>query len=768
MEKLAVSDSNLQNDTLHKNSENTGIRPSENASNNKISILSDIHKIRLDRLKQTCEMLSWLSKKKYIHDLNYRENLDWEHRVRCDGTPNPRIVQELNTYLFVWREMYKTGENVNDFVTKCLEIFNIMDAVDDIVDLPLNFNKFKLQCFREVRDNLGKLLLETVYSTCYQLLSDYERRMKPLDLETVGYQQLCDAFAVGLFAVCHKPRLLTDNRDPPKCDFPDCLVSVEIPAQLSQTYMSVMALWLRWDPFSDRMSEFDVSQLPDSDNRNLYQFLMDELNEKERLIEEINKEKTRAEHMLWLSKMAEKFKVFANVDHNYYPDDLKTYLEEIEGKPLISVLTESIIDDKEDGKEEESVINEEIDNESERIPHVTNTPLKENQIQKINVQLTSSIKLKKTLSAELERREIENKEKILKALKYTEKAYELNPRRYWIIGGAFNVEMWKLPMQPVQHKDGTIVVVLVGPPVLQPLEYFEKYEPLQLSSMMFSSTSSEDEETDIKKQNQEALQRLVLITIKLPENMLWFENPKPAMWNENKKVWTTDCIHDIRFNDEKQTVSFRTGRMGSFGLAVNRYSNFPFQSWEIRPEGVAADTGVILSITAATVLVEFSVRGDLAAVVQIQNATTAALQEIIAPDAELYVDGNRPPKHAVAERHTYHCMAVLSATHQFIASRWNVHAGPDIMVFQMKEISEGGHYKMVMATPERTVYLKCNEVSQAFSDEMEPGCPLTPDLYSLIEETCSDEIKTKMINLDFKTIETLYFLMKSIKILSYS
>lgn len=105
--------------------------------------------------------------------------------------------------------------------------------------------------------------------------------------------------------------------------------------------------------------------------------------------------------------------------------------------------------------------------------------------------------------------------------------------------------MWKLPIQPIEHQDESVVVMVIGPSALQPIDYLEKYEPLQLS-MGFSSTSSEDEETDVKKQNQEALKRLALVNIKLPENVLWFENPKPAMWNEDRKVWTTDYIYDVR------------------------------------------------------------------------------------------------------------------------------------------------------------------------------------------------------------------------------
>lgn len=249
--------------------------------------------------------------------------------------------------------------------------------------------------------------------------------------------------------------------------------------------------------------------------------------------------------------------------------------------------------------------------------------------------------------------------------------------------------------------------------------------------------------------------------------------------------------------------------MGSFGLAVNRYTNFPFQSWEIRPEGGGDGAGVILSVTAATVLVEFAVREDQAAMVQLQNATTVALQEMIGayhrpdklvrllrrgginlfpePDARHYVDGHRPPKHAVAERHAYRCMAALSGTHQFTASRWNVHAPFDRIVMQMKETQpdieavgsetsmsaasgQAGNvpYKMVMITPERAVLLKCTEVSQVFSEEplekpantiAEAGQRYAPDLLTLAGHSAT---------VDFKTTETLFYLMDKIKFLSYS
>lgn len=48
--------------------------------------------------------------------------------------------------------------------------------------------------------------------------------------------------------------------------------------------------------------------------------------------------------------------------------------------------------------------------------------------------------------------------------------------------------------------------------------------------------------------------------------------------------WSTRDIHDVKFNEDKLTIQFRSGRLGTFGFASNRYSNFPYQSWEMKPE----------------------------------------------------------------------------------------------------------------------------------------------------------------------------------------
>ena len=80
-------------------------------------------------------------------------------------------------------------------------------------------------------------------------------------------------------------------------------------------------------------------------------------------------------------------------------------------------------------------------------------------------------------------------------------------------------------------------------------------------------------------------------------------------WLEDQQIWSTADIHDIKYNEEKQTIQFRTGRLGIHGLASSRYVNLPFQSWELKPEtGKNAAGGVSLSITGAILQLEIIVR----------------------------------------------------------------------------------------------------------------------------------------------------------------
>ena len=48
-----------------------------------------------------------------------------------------------------------------------------------------------------------------------------------------------------------------------------------------------------------------------------------------------------------------------------------------------------------------------------------------------------------------------------------------------------------------------------------------------------------------------------------------------------KRYWSSEGFYDIKFDEGKQTLSFRTISFGIFALSAFRFSNLPLQSWEL-------------------------------------------------------------------------------------------------------------------------------------------------------------------------------------------
>lgn len=87
------------------------------------------------------------------------------------------------------------------------------------------------------------------------------------------------------------------------------------------------------------------------------------------------------------------------------------------------------------------------------------------------------------------------------------------------------------------------------------------------------SDSEAESETDNEEEDEENM-----------GNAMVDATVKQANINRCSGRWSTRDIHDVKFNEDKLTIQFRTGRLGIFGFASSRSSNFPFQSWELKPE----------------------------------------------------------------------------------------------------------------------------------------------------------------------------------------
>lgn len=90
---------------------------------------------------------------------------------------------------------------------------------------------------------------------------------------------------------------------------------------------------------------------------------------------------------------------------------------------------------------------------------------------------------------------------------------------------------------------------------------------------------SEDSDGDSEEDDDDAEENRDMAKYTLIDKIV-----KKANVTRCRGRWSTRDIHDTKFNEDRLTIQFRTGRLGLFALAANRYCNFPFQSWDIKPD----------------------------------------------------------------------------------------------------------------------------------------------------------------------------------------
>ncbi|CAK1592874.1 unnamed protein product [Parnassius mnemosyne] len=299
----------------------------------------------------------------------------------------------------------------------------------------------------------------------------------------------------------------------------------------------------------------------------------------------------------------------------------------------------------------------------------------------------------------------------------------------------------------------------------------------------------EEIEAEIKKVEAE-YEKLALVFIELPQDVMWSEPPVICQWYEPRQLWISTYINDYKFNEDKLTVQFRTGVLWPIGIATLRYSNMPFQGWDIRPD--PNSPGVIISVTGVCVTATWLCVGNTVRLRWIANATTPALTEHFEKpysvkkmiqlmreaacdffpdfDAHNHIEGSCP-KEWVAERHTYHAMAFLSRAYNFQWSRWNVSAGSRNIVMQIREAVDRkreAKFQLLHTTPQRATILKCNELSQELNLEPLAGLQFYPDLFTLNMSYGSVDARRAAFNMKYKLVETVFSMLQELKLCSYS
>lgn len=304
------------------------------------------------------------------------------------------------------------------------------------------------------------------------------------------------------------------------------------------------------------------------------------------------------------------------------------------------------------------------------------------------------------------------------------------------------------------------------------------------NSKSLLDVSSEDSEAESDTDNEDQDEEIAFTCS--VDNMVKEANIKRCFGR-----WSTRDIHDIKFNEDKLTIQFRTGRLGAFALASNRYSNFPYQSWELKPEQKTAGA-VIFTLTAAQLLMEVMVteKGLIVNTLQGSNnptvyasviGSTMKLDDLITllrnsasdvfpdDDAFCYTE-NSCEKNYVMEMHIYSSMACFALSHNFAWSRWNSTAGSRTCILLMRELIE--HRKLpnqstVHATPFKACLIDCTEVSPNYCSTPIPGQDYYADLYHLASSIIQPVSKTKMDKMNPILRQNILQLLKAVRPLSF-
>ncbi|KAI4454788.1 lung adenoma susceptibility 1-related [Holotrichia oblita] len=364
----------------------------------------------------------------------------------------------------------------------------------------------------------------------------------------------------------------------------------------------------------------------------------------------------------------------------------------------------------------------------------------------------------------------------------------VNLRKYLIIGGIYCIDLFYQPPQPHDQVAFDIrITSLQIPKRLYEVPFYIGYTTPTGDND--AKKPPEELEEQMKRQEVE-LDKLMLVTLTLPEHVMFLDLPTVCYWNKKRRFWTTEDVHDLKHIEEKNYMTFRTGRFGQFALAVNRYINFPFQAWELKPE---ADGSVSFQITCAILMVEFNIKENRVCLTQLQNSPNNALQDIVgtyfklpklirilqtggvdlfpACDAFCYIEGTCE-KHWPTERHLYYNMALLSPSFNFAWSRWNNQAGRRSIVIQMREYklnsTKQKNHSTLLVTPLKALFVETTEVSPVFSEIPAEGMKFYSDLFNVMKGTSTMATRNKVQNGSPDVAKTLADLLIMTRVVSFS
>ncbi|XP_064116681.1 LOW QUALITY PROTEIN: dynein axonemal intermediate chain 7 homolog [Macrobrachium nipponense] len=680
-------------------------------------------KWRFEQMMQTRKVTRDLDHAMEMTRDRLMEEEEWERMMRCDGLPDPTSVPEMNRYLSLWRADEGTA-TLKGALQKTDQVIHVISELEGVME-ERDATEKQLRDWREIWLELQAEQKSKLNEATYNQLLDlrgYSTMKKP-----GVYSFFTSSPLVSLALWSNTTRSPKNNIH--KID--ELGFTFTLPADLSEMECVVRVMRTEYDHYSKFARTFDTPNVPEP----LGELLEEDIPEEDPPPPEDQSQEAAviyeslqySEYQIWCGNLSS-FSLHPSAEEDIPEEDPpppEDQSQEAEG----------------DGKDNMGA--PPAAPPKPKSPHLTDTA-----------------------------------------------PGELNLRKHRVQGGIYTIDLLEVPPQPRVLVDCTITQVEEVCSVSR-IHWQAKYNPPNSSGEGSSQRRRDPEAVEQEmRQLEKELQKLLLITIKLPDSAFWFEPPLMVLWDEVNRYWTNVYFQDVKYNEEQCVMQFRTTRLGVMGLAMNRYANLPFQSWELKPRGTDA---VSLTLSAAVVQAEFTIMEGNVQLSNLQDGARSALSHLynkpmkpktlintlqfyginLFPDRDsyCYIDG-LPSKHRPTEQHLYRCMALVAPAINFAWSRWNLLAGQNKLVFQMKtkklisDESQVGQ-PLVLVTPQRTCVLECTEISQAFSMNQEDPEKYHADLYQMVLDDLGPEVNQIVKAASPVFTHTIHTMLKSSSIISY-
>ncbi|NXW40734.1 CASC1 protein, partial [Nyctiprogne leucopyga] len=623
-----------------------------------------------------------------------RAQAKWEHYLSCDGSPDPTVLQEINTFMSLWRE--DQNEDIQLVMEKGEQVLNLIEKLQFVLlDTPPSeiTAKETVQYQESIQElqNLLQLKYDGATEHVLKTGNTYEESDTGNMEAVIKDRNVTFCIWVNLMKeVRFKQHTFCDVQH--GFDLPKSLAVSSVAVRILHTqYDHLSPLWLQCQnvPTLEVLDSKELTQ-PSKDN-------VEKSEEEEKKAREEPNIPTEEETCSDRRKSAVSF-----TENSNGRADINETEEEIEKKSDILDIPSQV---------QEALLQEEMNEKEEAIP-------------------------------------VEN---------------IVDLQQFVPVGGVYHIDALQLPPQAKQIQDWSMVEV----------------RDAGLEAFPYPPEEAED-----------ATLAPIRVTLRLPDSVIYFQDPVVARWDPTGQQWRTGGISNITYETQDRSITFEMGAFHTIALLQDAHLNMPYQAWELRPAGTDA---ALFVVTTGFVTVHIQIKGNQcmlsSVVVEEKDVLSHVTGKWLSPldlraalkkagvnifpgeYSHKYVSVNK--KAPLVEVRAYQQMALVASAFAFAWSKWNQEAGQEQVVFKVSEhlkadSGEDKDWSLYMFDGQKAQKLKITETSEAFSEELEEDSEFHSTIYHMLKDFASKEAIDKVQTAGFLFIDVVYQLLLATRVLTYS